>query len=865
MPSPAGLARPSLPLDEALVLLETDAAHGLDAEEAALRLRRHGPNVMPRVERRGALVRVVAQFRHPLIYVLLGAAAITYALGEYVDASVVLGVVIANAVVGFVQEARAEQALDALNAMITVEARVLRDGGELTVPASELVPGDVVLLRPGDKVSADLRLLTADELAVDESSLTGESVPVRKLPGVLAEETLLADRANLAFSGTLITAGRGTGVVVRTGGDTELGLIHRLLGETAELTTPLTRKLARFSRTLTIVILVLAALAFALGTARGESASDMLVAAVALAVGAIPEGLPAAVTIALAIGVSRMARRNAVVRALPAVETLGSTTVICTDKTGTLTQNEMTVRAVVAGGRTYELHDREALPVGEDPALALCLLAGMVCGDADVVEHDGERVLVGDPTETALVAAARNAGLDRASELERHPRLDVVPFESERRYMAVTLAGEDGPVMYVKGALESVLAMCSVTAGEAGAAHAAADALGHQGHRVLAFAAGEPGRRLAFLGLQAMSDPPRPEAVAAVRACREAGIAVKMITGDHAATARAIAHQVGLGAVGAEASVVTGADLAGIPEADLPALVESTDVFARVSAEQKLRLVRALQGRGEVVAMTGDGVNDAPALRQADIGVAMGRNGTEVAREAADIVLTDDNFASIRAAVEEGRHTYDNLKKFIAWTLPTNLAEGLLILTAIVVGATLPILPVQILWINMTTAVLLGLTLAFERAEAGLMSRPPRDPSEPLLTRDVVWRILLVSVLTLVASFWLFESLVDSGHPTAEARTAAINVFVAVEIAYLLNCRSLTGSARSLGLLSNRWLIGGIALTVALQLLLTYASPMQDLFSTAAIDLETWAEVGLAGLVAWLVVEVEKAVRRRRA
>ena len=884
-----------LPVHEALVLLESDREHGLTSDEAARRLQRHGPNVLPRVERRGALWRLLLQFHHPLIYVLLVAAAVTYAVGEPVDASVILGVVLANAAIGFVQEARAERALDALAAMMTVDAHVIRDGSRRRVPATELVPGDVVVVEPGDKLTADVRLVDVSELHVDESSLTGESVPVGKTQTVLAPETVLADRANMVFSGTLVTAGHGTGVVVTTGADTELGLIHRLLGETTDLATPLTRKLARFSRVLTVVILGLAGVTFLVGTARGESASEMLVAAVALAVGAIPEGLPAAVTIALAIGVSRMAHRHAIIRHLPAVETLGSTTVICTDKTGTLTQNAMTVQTVLAGGERYDIAgggyspegaitaDGRAVALGDHPALAACLNAGLLCGDSDVRSRDGIWEPVGDPMEAALVVAARRAGLERAAALRAQPRSAVLPFESERRFMATVHRQRDGTsVLYVKGAVEQVLAMCDRQLDRAGdpqpldrrLVQHTAEELGGRGQRVLAFATRrlahdehadlEQPCRLAYLGLQALLDPPRPEAIAAVTACRQAGIAVKMITGDHAATAAAIAARVGLTSDGAP-RVITGAELAACPDDRLAALAASTDVFARVSAEQKLHLVEALQARGEIVAMTGDGVNDAPALSQANIGVAMGRGGTEVAREAADIVLTDDNFASIEAAVEEGRHTFDNLKKFIVWTLPTNLGEGLVILTAIVAGATLPILPVQILWINMTTAVLLGLTLAFERVEPGIMARPPRRPTEPLLTLDVIARIALVSVLLLTAAFWLFEHELGRGMPVAEARTAAVNVFVAVELFYLFNCRSLTGRATDLGLFSNRWLLGGVTSMVALQLAFTYWPPMNRLFDTAPIDAGTWLKILAAATATWVIVETEKAIRRRTA
>ncbi|HET8980842.1 MAG TPA: HAD-IC family P-type ATPase [Solirubrobacteraceae bacterium] len=889
----AGISVHHLPVHDALVLLKTDSERGLSSAEADRRLARHGPNIMPRAERRGWPVRVAAQLHNPLVYVLLVAAAVTYAIGEAVNTVVILGVVFANTVVGFVQESRAETALDALAQMITVTARVVRDGRERNVSSRELVPGDVVVVKAGDKLAADLRLMSVGGLQVDESALTGESVPVVKEQVVLAPETVLADRANMAFSGTLVTAGRGRGVVVATGEETELGQMHRLLAETSELQTPLTRRLTRFARILTVVIVALAAVTFVIGLARGESVSDMLVAAVALAVGAIPEALPAAVSVSLAIGVSRMARRRAIVRRLPAAETLGSTTVICTDKTGTLTENAMTVQTILAGGELFEVSGGGYSPQGALtragrpvslaglPALRECLRAGLLCGDGDVRVSERVWEPVGDPMEAALAVAARKAGLERTAELRRSPRIHVLPFDSGRRYMATVHRGPDGDVaLYIKGAVEQVLAMCDRSLAADGRVAVlsrrlvieAAEDLGRRGQRVLAFAAGRPGPGeaadleplggLTFLGVQALMDPPRPEAAPAVRACRRAGIAVKMITGDHPATAVAVAQRVGLTSDGVP-GVVSGAELARCPEDRLQALVAGTEVFARVSGEQKLRLVRALQAGGEVVAMTGDGVNDAPALSQADIGVAMGRGGTEVAREASDIVLADDNFATIEAAVEEGRHTFDNLKKFIAWTLPTNLAEGLLILVAIAVGAALPILPAQILWINMTTAVLLGLTLAFERVEPGIMDRAPRPPAQPLLTADIIRRILLVSVLLLAAAFALFEHELGRGATTAEARTVAANVFVFVELAYLFNCRSLTGRAAELGFFSNRWLIGGVTLTGVLQVLFTYWPPMNHLFGTAPVGAVSWLKVLGVSAATWAIVEAEKAIRRR--
>ncbi|SER71453.1 HAD-IC family P-type ATPase [Lentzea albida] len=827
------VAHHGLPVPEVVVLAETDQDTGLSSAQWRRRFADVGPNELPARRGRSWVVRLLLQLHHPLIYVLLVSATVTAALGEVVDASVVFGVVVVNAVIGFVQEARAERALDALVAMVRTEVTVVRDGVTARVPSSELVPGDVVLLDAGDQIGADLRLVVARELRVDESALTGESVPVAKNPVVLPPDTALADRTNMAYSGTLVTSGGGRGVVVATAAETEIGRVHRLVGSTAGVQTPLTRKLARFSQVLTFVIIGLAAFSVVVGVLRGEPLPEMVTAAVALAVGAIPEGLPAAVTVTLAIGVARMARRNAIIRRLPAVETLGSTTVICTDKTGTLTANAMTVNVVLAGGVRHDVSGIGYRPEGEfapgvTPAVRSCLLAAWACNDAGIVEDENGWAPVGDPTEAALVVAARKAGLD-ASEVPA--RVDALPFSSERMFMATKHVND---VVYVKGAAERVLELAGLGHSEE------ADRLAAAGLRVLAVGRA-PGAELSedglrgnveLLGLVAMHDPARPEAVEAVRACQAAGIEVKMITGDHPATARAIAAEFGI-----------------------------EDVRARVAPEEKLRLVEQFQADGQVVAMTGDGVNDAPALRRADIGVAMGRGGTEVAKQAADMVLTDDNFSSIRAAVEEGRAVFDNLRKFIIWTLPTNMAEGLVILTAILLGAALPILPVQILWINMTTAVALGLTLAFEPREPGVMSRPPLAPSLPLLTRSLVGRIVFVSAILLACSFGVFRWQLSSGASLEVARTVAVNVFVGAQIAYLVNCRSLDRIRPRTG--PNRWLLVGVALTIGLQLLLTYLPFMNELFHTAPLGWQPWLVVFMMSVMAYVVVELDKWRRRR--
>ncbi|MFH0241263.1 HAD-IC family P-type ATPase [Streptomyces sp. HK10] len=899
---PAGEAHHGLPVHEVVLLLETDPDRGLSGDEAARRLDRFGPNTLPAAARGGPLLRALRQFHHPLIYILIAAGAVTAALGESVDSAVIFAVVLINAFVGFVQESKAEAALDSLRSMARTTARAVRDGRERAVPSEELVPGDLVLVEAGDKVPADVRLLRAAELRADESALTGESVPVAKDEVLLDPLTPVADRRNTLHSGTLVTAGRGAGVAVATGAGTELGEIHRLVGAAEVLTTPLTEKLARFSRVLTVVILVLAAVTFVIGLARGQGASDTFTAAVALAVGAIPEGLPAVVTITLAIGVARMARRRAVIRRLPAVETLGSTTVICSDKTGTLTENQMTVRAVrtpdgefsVSGSGyapdgEFRRGDGGVVPVAADRALYRCLLAGALCNDAVLAggtpkAGGGVRwSLTGDPTEGALLAAAVKGGLGPDA-TAAFPRVGAVPFSSERRYMAtVHRDGEaGGHLLLVKGAVEQVVELCSAAMGadgsvrplDAEAVLRAADELAGRGLRVLATAElpgaepeglgeGAPAGSMVFTGLQAMLDPPRAAAVDAVRACRTAGIGIKMITGDHAATATAVAARIGLLTERREGEVLTGADLDALPAQEYPDAVERARVFARVSPEQKLRLVEALQARGQVVAMTGDGVNDAPALRRANIGVAMGRGGTEVAKDAADMVLTDDDFATIEAAVEEGRGVFDNLVKFIVWVLPTSLGQGMLVLVAILFGATLPVLPTQILWINMTTAVALGLMLAFEPKEEGIMRRPPRDPGRALLTTALAFRVLLVSALIVGGAWWLFTWERAEGAGLAEARTAAVNLVVAVELFYLFSCRSLTRSAWSAGVFGNRWIIGGVLAQTAGQLAITYLPAMNGLFRTAPIDGGAWLRILGFALLASLAVAVDKRLRRQ--
>jgi len=887
-----------LPKEELLELLGTEENSGLDRFEVEERQAQFGPNLLTQHKGHGPLLRFLLQFHQALVYILLGAVAIKLILGAWVDASVIFGVILLNSIIGFVQEGKALNALAALSRALTTTTTVLRGGEKHQIDARQLVPGDIVLVASGDKVPADLRLLQTRNFQIDESALTGESVPVEKRSGELAHDIVLAERTNMAYSSSLVTYGTGVGVVTATGDYTEMGRISELIANAEVLATPLTRKIARFSHVLLYAILVLAGLTFSVGLWQGGSAVNMFMAAVALAVAMIPEGLPAVLTITLAIGVARMAKRHAIIRHLPAVETLGSTTVICSDKTGTLTRNEMTVQRlwtathqVNVSGVGYApqgelLLDNQAVDIHEYDALSELLLAGVLCNDAVLKKGDSGWWIEGDPTEGALLVAAAKAGLDLRLTQDAYPRLDSIPFESQHQYMA-TLHDGEATVVYLKGSVESVLERCETMLGtdnktlplDNGEIHRQVLAMASQGQRVLAFArlaipAGTTSidhQRVAggleFLGLQGMIDPPREEAIRSVQACQAAGVQVKMITGDHAATAAAVAAQIGLGGPMAEGQVpdvLTGRDLQGMTDAQLISAATETEVFARVTPEQKLRLVEALQAHGEVTAMTGDGVNDAPALRRADIGVAMGINGTEVSKEAADMVLTDDNFATIEASVEEGRGVFANLIKFITWILPTNAGQGLVIIVAVMLAQPLPVLPVQALWINMTTAVLLGLTLAFEPREPGIMRRPPRRSDSPILTGELIFRIGLVGLLLLIGSFGLFEWALHRGASEAEARTIAINVFAIGQSFYLLNCRSLRLSMFRLGLFSNPWIWAGIAAMVGAQLLITYVPLMNWLFHTAPIGLTDWLHITLVGLVIYLVIGVEKVWRLRR-
>jgi calcium-translocating P-type ATPase len=839
---------------------------GLTGAEAGRRLAEHGPNRLPEVRARGPVLRFLLQFHNVLVYVLLGAAVVTGALQHWVDTGVILAVVLANAIIGFVQEGKAEAAMAAIRGMLAPRAAALRDGARVTVDGAELVPGDIVLLEAGDKVPADLRIIEARGLAAHEAILTGESVPVEKGSAPVDADAPLGDRRSMMWSGTLVTQGTARGLVVATGAGTEIGRIGGLLAGVEQLTTPLVAQMDHFARWLSFLILLASGLLLAYGYYVGhQDFSELFMAVVGVAVAAIPEGLPAVMTITLAIGVQAMARRHAIVRRLPAIEAIGSVSVICTDKTGTLTRNEMVVTAAETPEGVFAITGDGYAPKGAiTPAGALTRLAraATLCNDAALRCHDGRWSIEGDPMEGALLAFAGKVGGAGVA-----ARLDAVPFDSRHRFMAVLTEGPDGRVIHVKGAPERVLHMCDGINGHLW--HDRAEALARRGLRVLALAErAEPGERidahtlnegLTFLGLVGLIDPPRPEAIAAVAECRAAGIRVKMITGDHAGTAAAIAARIGLANPD---RVLTGADLDKLDDAQLASEVASVDIFARTSPEHKLRLVTALQANGLSVAMTGDGVNDAPALKRADAGIAMGLKGSEAAKEAASLVLADDNFASIAAAVREGRTVYDNLKKVISFELPTNAGEAMVVVLALLLGLALPITAVQILWVNLITGITLGLALAFEPTEAGTMARPPHRRDAPILSGALVWHVVLVALLFLAAVFGIFTYATDKGYPLALAQTMAMNMLVVLEIFHLFFIRNLHGTSLTWAAARGTrvvWLVV-IAITAA-QFAVTYLPPLQAVLGTRSVPLIDGILIVAIGAAFFAIIEIEKQIR----
>ena len=900
----------ALPTEQATETLNTNLEQGLTSAEVNQRLEEFGRNELKGKPGKPAWLRFLLQFNQALLYILLVAGLIKALLAQWTNAGVIWGVTVINAIIGFIQESKAEGAIAALAEAVTTEATVIRNGHKARIPSQELVPGDIVLLTSGDKVPADLRLFNSRNLQVDESALTGESVPVEKATTTLSPDTPLAERVNMAYAGSFVTFGQGSGVVVSTANATEMGRISESLERHTNLSTPLTRKFDKFSHQLLYIILGLAAMTFAVGLGQGQDWTAMFEAAVALAVSAIPEGLPAVVTVTMAIGVDRMARRHAIIRKLPAVETLGGATVICSDKTGTLTENQMTVQGIYAGGQTFNVTGTGYTPEGEIllnqqpvdvnsgdfPTLKACLMAGLLCSDSYLEQKNGNWIVVGDPTEGALIAVANKAGWNQSEMTQLIPRIDGIPFESEFQYMAtlhdshesLEQVGYGNRTIYVKGSVEAILSRCQEMLNAQGEPEpvnrelieAQVEALASQGLRVLAFGKKvvpdeqnsvdheDIAQGLMFLGLQGMIDPPRPEVIAAVRACKTAGVQVKMITGDHVTTARAIAERIGLEKDG-KVDAYEGKNLTKMDNSEFTQAAEHGVVFARVAPEQKLRLVEALQSQGEIVAMTGDGVNDAPALRQADIGIAMGGAGTDVAREASDMLLTDDNFASIEAAVEEGRTVYQNLRKAIAFILPVNGGESMTILISALIAAPLPILSLQVLWLNMVNSVAMTVPLAFEPKSERVMKRKPRNPKEPLLSRTLLQRIAAVSIFNWILIFGMFEWVRQDTGNLALARTMAIQALVAGRIIYLLSIshlgnaivRKLRGKTATIN--DGKSMILAILGTIVLQVIFSQWGVMNTLFQTYPLNLEQWL-ICLIPIVpmiplAWFVNRIDPA------
>ena len=862
-----------MPVEAVGQQLQTSLTDGLSAQEVSLRLARHGPNSIRETKPRSPWRMFAAQFTDFMIVVLLAAAVIAGFLGEAADTVAIVTIVVLNAVIGFVQEYRAEQAMDALRKMAAQQARVVRNGEPATIPAAELVPGDIVLLEAGNVVPADVRVAESAQLRVGEAALTGESQPAEKHSHPVDPDPKLAlgDRTSMAYKGTIVHYGRGRGVVVATGMQTELGRIAEMLDQRSEIKTPLQQRLAYFGKYLALAALGICAVIFAAGVLRGEPLVRMFLTSVSLAVAAIPEALPAVVTITLALGARRMLRLHALVRRLPAVETLGSVTYICSDKTGTLTENKMRVNVAYLTGQSLTLPTETA--TGEPWATFFTALA--VSNDA----HRNTRGEVsGDPTEVALMEAALAVGFDKAALLSTMPRIAEYPFDSERKRMTTVHASPSGTVAFVKGAPEAVLERCQTVLDPAGIlsidrAVIAADAerMAADGLRVIAVAyrqwpdwkedASPDGTEdsLTFLGLAGLIDPPRAEVLEAVRICRQAGIVPVMITGDHPATALAIARQLGI-ASGHERAV-TGPELAAMPQQELEEHVRRTRVYARVDPAQKLRIVEALQNRGEFVAMTGDGVNDAPALQRSDIGVAMGRVGTDVAREAADLVLLDDNFATIVAAVKEGRHIFENIRKFIKFIMASNAAEIWTLFLAPFLGLPVPLLPIHILWTNLVTDGLPGLALAVEPAERSLMDRPPRPPGESLFARGlwqhVVWVGLLIGGLSIFSQAYAIHM------NWAHWQTIVFTVLTISQMAHVMAVRSDTESLWRLGLFSNPQLLGAVALTIGLQMAVIYWAPFQRVFKTASLSPGELAFTLALCSVVLAAVEIEKWLTRR--
>lgn len=878
-----------LSVKEVLQRLEA-SENGLSNAEAKQRIAHYGPNKLAEEEKISKLKILLHQFTSPLIYILLIAGVVTIMLKEYIDSGVIFAVVILNAIIGYIQEYKAEESVRALKKMVVPKAKVIRDGKEKEINSEELVPGDIVLLASGTKVPADLRLLHAIELKIDEAMLTGESLPVEKLTTSIKEDNLTpGDQRNMAFMGTVVVNGRAKGVVVETGANTVLGTIAKEVKEVGMVKAPLQEKIQGFAKAIGFIVLGASILLFFIGLLIGESAKDMFLTAVAAAVATIPEGLPIVVTIAMAIGVARMARQNAIIRKLPAVETLGSTTVIGSDKTGTLTKNEMTVKLIYDGKHTYEvegsgyepegeiLHEGIPINVRDRKQLLQVLRIGLLCNESNVYEEEGQYKVDGDPTEGALIVSAMKAGLKTEEEREKYQQIAIVPFESERGYMASLHRYKGKNLIFVKGAPEKVLDMCgSSVTGELKKDEILriAGDFAKEGLRVLAFAYKEADEdldnlthndvrsELTFAGLQGMIDPPRPEAIEAIEGCKRAGIRVVMITGDHAVTAKTIARKLGI--TDEKTGVLTGKEIEEMDDSELFEKVKTVSVYARVSPQHKLRIVQQLKKQGHIVAVTGDGVNDAPALKAAHIGVAMGRSGTDVAKEAADMVLTDDNFASIFNAVKEGRIVFDNIRKVTFFLIPTGVAAILSILGTIILGVPIPYVPAQLLWINLVTNGLQDVALAFEPGEKGVINRPPRPPKEGIMSRLLIERTVLVGVLISAGVVYNFINALSAGESLEKARSVAVTTMVFFQFFQAWNSRSELQSIFKINPISNPFLFFSMIAAFFAQLAVLYVPALQWLFRTEPITAKDWLQILIVSATVVLVVEADKWLRRRK-
>jgi potassium/sodium efflux P-type ATPase len=863
---------------------------GLSLAEASQRLHKYGPNTLPEEEGVSRLKMVLHQFTSPLIYILLAAAVVTATLGDYIDTGVIVSILILNAIIGFIQENKAETSVRALKSMVVSKAKVVRDGREKEIVTEDLVPGDAVLLSSGIRVPADLRLIQTIELKAEEAALTGESIPVEKGTKPIPDENLTpGDQKNMAFMGTIIVSGRSRGIVVETGARTVLGQIAREVKELSVTQTPLQQKIGKFGRFIGLLVLGSAIAIAAVGISLGMSVIEIFKIVVAASVATVPEGLPIVVTVTMAIGISRMAKRNAIIRKLPAVETLGSTTVICSDKTGTLTKNEMTVKVIYDGRHSCEVTGSGYEPKGEilhewehtNPDLRKDLLQvvriGMLCNESNIYEEEGQFKVDGDPTEGALIVSAMKAGLKQEEERSRYPQVAIIPFESDRGFMATLHRHENKSLIFVKGAPEKVLDMCQESAAGIPLSREkvmeTADHFAGDGMRVLAMASKDASLEKSNLspqdiaggfslaGMQGMIDPPRPEAEEAVKGCRQAGIRVAMITGDHAVTASAIGKSMGITSGNAEA--LTGRELETMSDDDLFRRVKEVSVFARVSPQHKLRIVKQLMNQGEVVAVTGDGVNDAPALKAAHLGVAMGKTGTDVAREAADMVVTDDNFATIFHAVEEGRVVFDNIRKVVLFLIPTGFAAIVSILMAMVLGVPVPYVAAQLLWINLVTNGLQDVALAFEPGEKDIIKRKPRHPKEGIMSRVMFERSVLVGLLISVGIIYNFTNALDDGDSLERARTVAVTTMVFFQFFQAWNSRSEHRSVFRINPLSNPFLFYSMVAALLAQIAVIYVPALQWVFRTEPLTGAEWVRIVLVALTVVVAVEVDKAIRRR--